>query len=65
MMGSIGLPELLLILGILVFTLAPVAVIVLALIWLYRRIVGIHAAQEEIRDRLVAIEKNLGKTPRA
>ncbi len=63
-MGSIGLPELLVILGIFVFTLAPVAVIVLALIWLHRRIAGIHAAQEEIRDRLITIEKNLGKMPR-
>jgi hypothetical protein len=40
---------------------APVVLLVFALVWAYRRVRGIDSGQEDIRRRLAAIEKSLGK----
>jgi hypothetical protein len=59
--GSIGAPELLVIVSILAVMAAPVVLLVFALVWAYRRVRGIDSGQEDIRRRLAAIEKSLGK----
>ncbi len=61
MFGSIGIPELLLIFFVFGLTLAPIVLLVLALVWAYRRVQALSAGQDDIRRRLAGIEEKLGK----
>jgi hypothetical protein len=64
MMGSIGVPELVLVLFVLFVLATPVILTVLLLVWAYRRVKGVDGAQEDIRRRLSAIEETLRTRPR-
>lgn len=54
-MHSVGLPELIVILGIVGFNLLPLAGLVWGLVMLYR----IRTSQEAMREQLAAIERSL------